>query len=242
VGSGFKTFSPGNVLTASDVNNYFMEQAVMSFADSAARTSQIGTANFEEGMLSYLQDTDRYEAYNGTAWVALGTLAGDTGGLVHIKTVDSGGAVSSFSVDNAFSAEFRNYKVFMNWNMSSNVANNIRLRVSGSDNSTANSYVLQTIQANGTTLEGARNTSNLLAGAVIASSGLKNGTEMTIYNPFLTVQTVFAIHNANSLSGALIRVTSGTHNQTVSYDGFSIIPDSGTMTIDKLSVYGIKEG
>jgi len=69
-GAGFKTFGVGDVLTASDVNTYLMQQAVMNFADSGARGSAIGTAT--EGMVSYLQDTDAVEVYDGSAWTAVG--------------------------------------------------------------------------------------------------------------------------------------------------------------------------
>ena len=109
MGSGFKTFDPGDVLTASDVNNYLMEQSVMSFADSAARTSAIGTANFEEGMLSYLQDEDKYQTYNGTAWVDLAKAAGDPTGLIHIKT-QTFSAVSAIKFENVFSSAYKNYR------------------------------------------------------------------------------------------------------------------------------------
>ena len=68
-GAGFKTFATGDVLTASDVNTYLMQQTVMVFASSAARTTALG-ANVAEGMLSYLKDTDQVEVYNGSAWVA----------------------------------------------------------------------------------------------------------------------------------------------------------------------------
>jgi hypothetical protein len=44
-----------------------MDQSVMTFADSAARGSAIGTAT--EGMVTYLEDTDGLELWNGTAWV-----------------------------------------------------------------------------------------------------------------------------------------------------------------------------
>lgn len=73
-GAGFKTFGVGDVLTASDVNTYLMQQAVMNFADSGARGSAIGTAT--EGMVSYLQDTDAVEVYDGSAWTAVGSDPG----------------------------------------------------------------------------------------------------------------------------------------------------------------------
>jgi hypothetical protein len=45
-----------------------MDQSVMTFADSTARGSAIGTAT--EGMLTYLEDSDRYDSWSGTAWVS----------------------------------------------------------------------------------------------------------------------------------------------------------------------------
>jgi hypothetical protein len=80
MGSGYRTFTAGEVLTASNVQNYLMDQSVMVFGGSAARSSAIGTANFEEGMVSYLTDTDKVEAYDGTNWLEIG--GSSSGGLV----------------------------------------------------------------------------------------------------------------------------------------------------------------
>ena len=68
MGSGFKTFTAGSVLTASDVNNYLMEQSVMVFSSSAARSSAISSP--EVGMTTYLTDTGSLEVYYGatTGW------------------------------------------------------------------------------------------------------------------------------------------------------------------------------
>ena len=60
-----KTFTAGEVLAAADVNTYLMDQAVMTFAGSAARGSAIGTAT--EGMVSYLTDTNKIEVFT-TYW------------------------------------------------------------------------------------------------------------------------------------------------------------------------------
>jgi hypothetical protein len=46
-----------------------MNQSVIVFADSAARTSAIPSP--VEGMLTYLEDTNAYESWNGSAFVAL---------------------------------------------------------------------------------------------------------------------------------------------------------------------------
>ena len=70
-GAGYKLFQTGDVLTAAQVNTYLNEQTVMVFANAAARTSAL-TSVLAEGMMSYLQDTNSVEVYNGSAWVAVG--------------------------------------------------------------------------------------------------------------------------------------------------------------------------
>lgn len=64
-GLGYKVFTAGEVLTAANLQGYAVDQAVMVFADSAARSSAIGTPS--QGMVSYLQDTSTLQVY-GTAW------------------------------------------------------------------------------------------------------------------------------------------------------------------------------
>jgi hypothetical protein len=85
-----KTFTAGEVLAAADVNTFLMDQSVMTFADSAARGSAIGTAT--EGMLTYLADTDNYESWNGSAWTGIG-----------------GGAATNAIINGAFEINQRNF-------------------------------------------------------------------------------------------------------------------------------------
>lgn len=70
MGSGFKNFTAGSVATASDVNNYLMEQSIMYFASTAARDAALsGIA--EDGMTVYIGSNDANEglySYNGTSW------------------------------------------------------------------------------------------------------------------------------------------------------------------------------
>jgi hypothetical protein len=90
-GAGYKLFATGDVLTAAQVNTYLNEQTVMVFADSAARTTALSGV-LSEGMMSYLQDTDSVEVYDGSAWTAIGggssplTTKGD---LYTFSTVDA---------------------------------------------------------------------------------------------------------------------------------------------------------
>jgi len=67
-GLGRKEWSPGDTLTAADVNGYLMDQMVMVFAGTAARSSAIPTPS--AGMCSYSTATG-FVVYNGTAWVSV---------------------------------------------------------------------------------------------------------------------------------------------------------------------------
>jgi hypothetical protein len=65
-GLGFKEFAVGDILTAADANGYLASQTVMVFASSAARASAITSP--QEGMISFLKDTDTMQFYTGAAW------------------------------------------------------------------------------------------------------------------------------------------------------------------------------
>ena len=65
-GAGFQTFVAGQVLSASDVNTYLMQQSVMVFASAAARASVITAPS--QGMTYYQSDEGRTYTYTGSAW------------------------------------------------------------------------------------------------------------------------------------------------------------------------------
>jgi hypothetical protein len=73
-GLGRKVFAPGEVLTATNVQNYLMDQAVQVYAGTAARGSAIGSAT-TEGMVSYLSDVHSLQMATGTAtWANVDSL------------------------------------------------------------------------------------------------------------------------------------------------------------------------
>jgi hypothetical protein len=83
-GLGFKEFTVGDILTAADANGYLASQTVMVFASSAARSSAITSP--QEGMFSFLKDTNSTEFYTGTAWTALGGGGGKVLQVVQATT------------------------------------------------------------------------------------------------------------------------------------------------------------
>jgi len=72
-GAGYRTFSAGEVLTAANVQTYLMDQAIPVFASSTARDAAITSPS--EGQFAFLKDTDAFQVYTGSAWVAAGGVS-----------------------------------------------------------------------------------------------------------------------------------------------------------------------
>lgn len=62
----YKVFQNGFPLNASELNNYLMNQSVMVFATATARDTDL-TAPLE-GMIVWLQDSNKFVYYTGAAW------------------------------------------------------------------------------------------------------------------------------------------------------------------------------
>lgn len=77
-GLGRKTFTAGEVLTAANVQGYFMDQTVMVFASASARSTAIPSPS--DGMFAYLSDTTGLFYYNGSASAWTPFSAGAKGG------------------------------------------------------------------------------------------------------------------------------------------------------------------
>jgi hypothetical protein len=156
MGAGFKTFTAGSILTASDVQNYLQDQAVMVFAGTAARSSAIGTANFEEGMLTYLTDVDKLQVYTGATFADVYPAAASAQGLTFISSTTIGASVSSVSLPaSTFTSTYDGYRVVFDASTTTSApsaAVRFRFRVGGSDNTTASSYNHTGWIANPTTL------------------------------------------------------------------------------------------
>ena len=69
---GYKLFTTGAVLTASQVQQNLANQSVLFYASAAARDADtLLTAALTEGMFCYLADTNTTAYYSGSAWVPL---------------------------------------------------------------------------------------------------------------------------------------------------------------------------
>jgi hypothetical protein len=97
-----KVFTAGEVLAASDVNSFLMDQAVQTYTDSTARASAVSTATAPAGLVTYLDDEDTFEYWDGSQYKTFGGGA-PAGNLDFLVVAGGGGGGNSNFNNNAVS-------------------------------------------------------------------------------------------------------------------------------------------
>lgn len=125
----YKTFANGYVLNASELNTYLMNQTVMVFADSTARSAALATPS--AGMVTYLTGTNALEYYNGSTWGAVGVDSTLTNVLITSpREFTNVEATATTGVTNF------NIKTAADMYHTSNAAGNFSLNVRGNSSTT----------------------------------------------------------------------------------------------------------
>lgn len=160
-------------------------------------------------------------------------------GAWRTKAETSFSAASTVSADNVFTADFTNYKILFRWTNSAAADPIFKLRVGGVAAST--NYNIERLTVDSTTVSGVRETAQtyfLLGGNT--NGAFNSAVEINLFGPQLATATNI---NSNQIlsSGAyttpVIRIHSGNHSTTTSYDGFEISVTVGTIT-GNYAVYG----
>lgn len=235
-GLGRKQFSPGDTLIASDVNGYLMDQSVMVFAGTAARSSAIPTPS--AGMVAYSTATS-LQVYDGSAWTAV--TPASTAGLVYLTGASFSAAATVSLPASTFTATYKNYLINYTITAASvdTAVINARLRASGSD-STAGSYS----NAGVTYFIGAATISaaNIISGTswqfTQFNSNDRNKVQLQILSPQLAADTHFFWDTYGRVSGS----QGGGHGNgefraATQFDSLTLFPASGTIT-GSYEVYG----
>jgi len=156
----------------------------------------------------------------------------------------SGGAVSfsassTVSVNGCFTATYANYVVqFFGLCSSANSNLSVRLRVAGTDNTAVN-YDNQYLDANNTTISGARDVGASSWAALAEITTTDGLSTVTFANPFAAAQSVATSYGGGPLNNGSWRSSFNRHTSSTSFDGFSFFPGGGTLT-GTLRVYGYR--
>jgi hypothetical protein len=163
-------------------------------------------------------------------------------GLWLVKTQTVGSGVSSVTVNNAFSADYENYKIVYSGGQSSAAVNlALQLTVGGTASTTA--YYGTLVWANLTTavVAGATDNNGTSFSYVGGAAGANDGAvslNVDILQPFATKRT--RLHNAQPAYSVVYGTYTGLHDLGTSYDGFKMTPGSGTLTGGTIRVYGYR--
>lgn len=163
-------------------------------------------------------------------------------------TISANGSVSfsnfwgDMSFNGVFSADYDNYMIVCHYapDTTSTGSANFRLRASGVDNTTASSYTQQQLTANGTSITTSRTAST--ATSFWNFGNTTSGTIAYLYGPYLSQPTVCRNLSASQQGGAMMQDVAFTHNQSTSYDGFTINFISGGYVAQsgRVAVYGMR--
>ena len=143
-------------------------------------------------------------------------------------------SATSFSINNCFSATYNNYRIIYDFTVADQNMN-MRLRVGGTDNSTAN-YDKQRFYCSGTTVQGQKVQAATNWTDYLGSTGASFWV-MDIFNPFVAAKTAAWLENGyNNATDPAFNLGSLQQRESISFDGFTI--SGGNTMTGTCYVYG----
>ena len=162
-------------------------------------------------------------------------------GLIHINTTTFS-AVSSVSINSAFSSDYTNYALRIGDLVTAGGANlHFNYRASGVDNTDA--YPRELFLTQNGTIVNSRN--DVAAAGYLTSAATDSFTyavDAEIHSPYLSTPTTILSRSSGSDANGLMQNSVCTrHGVAASYDGITIYIASGSMT-GSVSIYGYSKG
>jgi hypothetical protein len=163
-------------------------------------------------------------------------------GLWLVKTQTVGTGVSSVTVNNAFSADYDNYKIIWSGGQSSAAAEIYMQLTTGGTASTASYYgALAWVSLTTAAVSGASDNNAARWSWAGAGAGANDGAaslNVDLLGPYLAKRT--RLHNAQVVYATVYGTYTGLHDLGNSYDGFKLTPYSGTISGGTIRVYGYR--
>lgn len=147
------------------------------------------------------------------------------------------------SINGCFTATYESYLVRFRLTLSANAQLSMRLRAAGTDESGANTYyssVSRTAIAISNVADGTTGRTQMVLLTAPGTTNAEAAGTLVVDSPFATAKTLVQgdVTAATTTPAALREVGGSGRNATTSYDGFTILVASGTMT-GTIRVYGI---
>jgi hypothetical protein len=228
-------FTAGQVLTAAEMTE--VNTGIPVFATTTTRDAAFGGAGektLAEGQFAYIEATNATQYYDGADWQTLAS----TPGMVLVSS-GSTSAASAITVDSIFTSTYRNYKLFINGTCSADDADIIfRFRAGGATNSAA-SYSRKMISA-GASVSTSVATSQTSFTSFMSTGLTQVVNETVIFAPQVAIATGINYMSGSVSTNSYQNLGSGVFNNTTQFDGFTVIPASGTITA-QYRVYGLAD-
>jgi hypothetical protein len=219
---------------AQDDSNAIQNAIVDAKGDLIGATAADTPARLAVGTNGQVLTADSTTA-TGLKW---NTVAASGFTLISTQTLS---ATSALNVNNCFSSTYKNYLILINLTTASaNDYLNFKLRVSGTDSSTSyHGWFQRNFSTSGTQPTQISNVNNGTKHEVAGSSQNMNAV-LDVLNPFVAGRTgISSVANIWDTTNTrnVAETSQSQHSESTSYDGFSLIPDSGTLT-GTVSIYG----
>jgi hypothetical protein len=228
----YKVFTNGSVLQASELNENLMQQSTAVFSNAAARTAAITSP--VEGQLTYLEDTNQYASWDGSAWVSPFGLT-----FLNKTSVTSASVVT---IDNLFTSDYDNYKIIISSTTASTGLDLLTQFRKGGVTTAGSGYYYGYVGLTGagaTSNSNGNAVSNFISHTAIASYA--NTSSIEIHNPKNAVQTTAHVSFSFFTGSSYIARQGGAYNtSTTDFDGIIFTTSSGTFT-GSITTYGFRK-
>lgn len=215
--------------------------AIDNFTDPLANSSLASPSH--AGQHSDLNDAvEKIETYMGLVKViptSVSSAGGTAATLSADGTVTIGNGNTTVSLNGCFSSLYSYYVINAKMAFSTTTNAIFRLRSVGTDNATAWYGSVSRTQANSASAT-ITNYNGNLSWVVTDNQSSTTYLNLTVYDPF-AASTTMTTMTGTGVGTTSFQYTGGSyHGLSVSYDGFSLFPSTGTHTGGTIRVYGYR--